>query len=76
MDNEKLIVNSLYHGILLSSTTVGYGYLLKKMFKMKIDSIDKFSIEEIFKLGGIISLSAYTIDMLIERGVLPKNIMK
>ena len=76
MDNEKQIVNSLYHGILLSTTTIGYGYLFKKMFKMKTDSIDKFSVEDVFKLGGIISLSTYTLDMLVQRGILPKDIMK
>ena len=76
MDNEKQIVNSLYHGMLLSTTSISYGYLLRKFFKMKVDSIDKFTLEEILKLGGIITLRSYTIDMLVQKGIIPKDIMK
>ena len=76
MDNEKQIVNSIYHGMILSTTAIGYGYLFKKFFRMRVDSIDKFTLEEILKLGGIITLSTYTVDMMIQRGIIPKDIMK
>jgi len=76
MDDEKKIVNSLYHAILLSSTSITYAYLFKRMFRFKIDALDKFELTEILKVGGILSLSSYTIDMLIARGITPKDIMK
>ena len=74
--SKKDIVNVLYRSTLLSATTIAYAYLLKKFLKTNISSPSSASLEEMLKLGGIVTASNMTLDYLYEQGIIPQNIMK
>lgn len=74
--SKKDIVNVLYRSTLLSATTIAYAYLLKKFLKTNISSPSSASLEEMLKLGGIVTASNMTLDYLYDQGIIPQNIMK
>ena len=76
MADEKKIVNMIYQSAVLSGTAIGYSVLGKKLLKIKMDPMDKIDIGDFVKIASIISLSNWTAEMLYERGILPRDIMK
>ena len=76
MADEKKIVNLVYQSAVLSGVAIGYSALAKKLLRMKMESMDKIDIEDFLKIAGIVSLSNWTVEMLYEKGIIPKDIMK
>lgn len=76
MAETKHIVNIIYQSGVLSITAIGYSVIAKKLLKIKMDPMDKIDIGDFVKIAAIISLSNWTAEMLYERGILPKEIMK
>jgi len=76
MADEKKIVNMIYQSAVLSGVAIGYSILGKRLLKIKMDPMDKIDIEDFVKIASIISLSNWTAEMLYERGLIPRDIMK
>ena len=76
MADEKKIVNMIYQSAVLSGVAIGYSVLGKRLLKIKMDPMDKIDIEDFVKIASIISLSNLTAEMLYERGLIPRDIMK
>lgn len=74
--NKNDIINTLYHSVLLASTTVGYSYLLKRFLRVNIGNPNQAGLEEILKLGGVVAISNMTLDYLYQQGILPHDIVK
>ena len=74
--NKKDLFNTLYHSVLLATTSIGYSYLLKRFLKIKVASPADADLEEILKLGGVVAISNMTLDYLYQQGILPENIVK
>ena len=74
--NKKDIVNTLYRSTLLSGVTIGYAYVLKRFLKISINSPSSANLEEILKLGGVVTASNMTLDYLYDQGIIPQNIIK
>ena len=70
----KDIKESGYHGAMVSVLAVGYTMLGKTLIKMSPPSLSKFEIEDGVKLVGIIALSDFTKDYLINQKIIPNNI--
>ena len=73
---EKNIVNTIYQSSLIAGTTIGYAYLSRKLFKMKIGDPAYPNFEEIIKLAALVGLSNGTLHYLYSKGIIPENIMK
>ena len=76
MADEKKIVNLVYQSAVLSGTVIGYSMLTKKLLKIKMDSMDKVDLEDFLKVAGIVSISNWTVEMLYEKNIIPRDIMK
>ena len=74
--NKKDLINTVYRSTLLAGVTIGYSYLLKKFLKTNISSPSNAGLEEMLKLGGIVTVSNMTLNYLYEQGIIPQNIMK
>ena len=72
--DKKSIVNDLYHASLISAFAVGYSMLGKKILKMAPPSIQKFDLEDMWKLIAIITVSETTREYLIKQKILPEHI--
>ena len=70
----KDIKESVYHGSVVSVLAIGYTMLGETLIKMSPPSLSKFGIEDGAKLVGIIALSDFTKDYLIEQKISPNNI--
>ena len=74
--NKKDLINVLYRSTLLSSITIGYAYLLKRFLRTSIGPPSSATLEEVLKLGGVVTISSMTLDYLYSNGIIPENIMK
>ena len=74
--NKKDVINTLYQSTLMAATTIGYSYVVKRFFKISINSPSTANLEEIFKLGGIVFVSNMTLDYLYQQGIIPQDIVK
>ena len=70
----KDIIESVYHGAVVSALAVGYTMLRKTLIKMSSPSLSKFDIEGGVKLVGIIAVSDFMKDYLIKQKIIPNNI--
>ena len=70
------ILNLVYNSAVLSAITVGYAFVSKKVFKMRLDSLDSMKIEDILKLSALISAGNYTAEMLYDKNIIPRNPFK
>lgn len=73
---KKEIINTVYQSVLLSTTTIGYSYLLKRFLRITMGPPSQANLEEILKLGGIVAVSNVTLEYLYDQGILPRNIIK
>lgn len=73
---KKEIINTVYQSVLLSTTTIGYSYLLKRFLRITMGPPSQANLEEILKLGGIVAISNVTLEYLYDQGILPRNIIK
>ena len=76
MADEKKIVNLIYQSAVLSGAVIGYAALAKKLLKMKMESMDKVDLTDFLKIAGIVSLSNWSVEMLYEKNIIPRDIMK
>jgi len=74
--DEKKIVNLVYQSAVLSGTVIGYSMIAKKLLKIKMGSMDKLDLEEFLKIAGIVSVSNWTVEMLYDKNIIPRVIMK
>ncbi len=72
--DQKWIINNLYNGALISVGTIGYSMLLGKVFKLGVTNVNKFDINDIFKLTLSVTLSNLTIKWLEINKYIPDNI--
>ena len=72
--DKKSIVNHLYQAAVISSFTVGYSMLGKKIFKMTPLSIQKFDLEDMGKLVAIVAMLEMMKEYLIKQKILPGHI--
>ena len=70
----KDVKESVFHGSVISVLAIGYTMLGKTLIKMRPPSLSKFDIEDSIKLDGIIALSDFTKDYLIQQKIIPNNI--
>ena len=76
MADEKKIVNLIYQSSILSGTAIAYSFIGKKLLKIKMDSMDKIDLGDFLKIAVVVSLSSWTDEMLYEKGIIPREIMK
>ena len=74
--SKKDLINVLYRSTLLSGVTIAYAYLLKRFLKTSINSPSSANLEELLKLGGIVTISNMSLDYLYDQGIIPHNIIK
>ena len=72
--DKKSIVNNLYQVAVISTFTVGYSMLGKKIFKMTPPSIQTFNQEDMGKLVAIVATSEMMKEYLIKQKILPGHI--
>ena len=76
MADEKKFVNLVYQSAVLSGVAIGYSAIAKKLLKMKMESMDKIDLEDFLKIAGVVSFANWTVEMLYEKGIIPRDIMK
>ena len=76
MADEKKILNIIYQSAVLSGAAIGYAALAKKLLKMKMESMDKVDLTDFLKIAGIVSISNWSVEMLYEKNIIPRDIMK
>jgi len=76
MSEEKKVVNIIYQSAVLSVTAIGYSALGKRLLNIKMESMDKLDLMDFVKIAFIISISNWSVEMLYERGIIPRDIMK
>ena len=72
--DKKTIVNDIYHASVVSTLSVGYSMLGKKLLKMNPPSFQKFEVEDIGKLAIYSAAGEMTRGYLIKQGVIPADI--
>jgi hypothetical protein len=72
--NGKELVNSLYHGAILTALTVAYAKVGKAM-KLPMPKLD-FEFKDILSSTVYITSAAATKDILVKQGIIPEDIMK
>ena len=76
MADQNKMVNMVYQSAVLSGVAIGYSVLGRRLLKIRMDPMDKIDIGDFVKIASIISLSNWTAEMLYERGIIPRDIMK
>ena len=71
----KEIVNTIYHAGLVSTLTIGYSEIIKKVLGRSTPKVD-FNLNDVVMLSIDILLAMSTKDMLINHGIIPADIMK
>ena len=72
--DKKSIVNDLYQAAVISMLAVGYSMLGKKTLCLSPPSIQRFDLEDMGKLVGIVAASEMTREYLIKQKILPDHI--
>ena len=72
--DKKTIVNDIYHATVVSTISVGYSMLGKKLLKMSPPSFQKFELEDIGKLALYTAASEMTRAYLVKQGIIPEDI--
>ena len=72
--DKKTIVNDIYHAAVVSTLSVGYSMLGKKLLKMSPPSFQKFELEDIGKLAVYTAAGEMTNAYLVKQGIIPANI--
>ena len=70
----KQIVNSLYHGAVISALAMGYAQLGKMFWKGSVPQL-KFDVKDIAMITADITLATATHDFIINKGWLPADII-
>ena len=70
----RKILESVYHGAVISILAIGYTMLGKTLIKMSPPSLNKFDVENGIKLVAIIVMSYFMKDYLIKQKIIPDNI--
>ena len=70
----KDLIESIYHGAVVSVLAIGYSMLGKTLIKMSLPSLSKFDIEDGVKLVTIVAMSDFMKDYLIKQKIIPNNI--
>ena len=73
--DTNAIVNTIYHGVVVTVISMGYAMIGKKLLKMKSPDFDRLSIEDAGKLTGLIGSSLATQNWLVTQGILPDKIV-
>ncbi len=76
MADEKKIVNLIYQSAVLSGVAIGYAALTKKLLKIKMESMDKVDLSDFVKIASVVSLSNWSVEMLYDKGIIPRDIVK
>ena len=76
MADEKKIVNLIYQSAVLSGVAIGYSALAKRLLRIKMESMDKVDLSDFVKIAGVVSLSNWSVEMLYDKGIIPRDIMK
>ena len=74
--DSKQIVNTLYHGAIVSGLAAGYAKLGKMVFGGTAPKIDITSPKELGMAVIDITLALVTQDFLIKQGIIPPNIQQ
>ena len=72
--DKKTIVNDIYYASVVSTLSVGYSMLGKRLLKMSPPSFQKFDLEDVAKLAAITAASEMTRGYLIKQGIIPADI--
>ena len=72
--DKKTIVNDIYHASVVSTLSVGYLMIGKRLLKMSPPSFQKFELEDIGKLAVYTAASEMTRAYLVKQGIIPENI--
>ena len=72
--DKKSIVNDLYQAAVMSVLAVGYSMSGKKILKMTPPNVQKFDLEDTWKLVVIVAASEMTREYLIKQKILPDHI--
>ena len=72
--DKKTIVNDIYHASVLSTLSVRYSMLGKRLFKISPPSFQKFEMEDLVKLAVITASSEMTRDYLVKQGIIPATL--
>ena len=70
----KDLIESIYHGAVVSIIAVGYTVLGKTLIKMNPPSVGKLDVEDGVKLVAIVAMSDFTKGYLIKQKIIPCNI--
>ena len=72
--DKKTIVNDIYHATVVSTLSVGYSMLGKRLLKMSPPSFQKFELEYIAKLAAFTATGEMTRGYFIKQGIIPADI--
>ena len=72
--DKKTIVNDIYHASVVSTLSVGYSMLGKRLFMMSPPSFQNFELEDITKLAAYTAAAEMTRGYLIKQGIIPADI--
>ena len=72
--DKKTIVNDIYHASVVSTLSVGYSMLGKRLLKISPPSFQKFELEDVAKLAVITAASEMTRDYLVKQEIIPATL--
>ena len=72
--DKKTIVNDIYHASVVSTLSVGYSMLGKKLLKKSPPSFQKFELEDIGKLALYTAAGEMTRTYFVKQGIIPGDI--
>ena len=71
----KMLVNALYHGIIVTGIAIGYSRLGRMMIGGQTPKLD-YTPRDVGMIAIDISLAIATKDILIKQGIIPADILK
>ena len=74
-DTTKTIINTVWHGVVISAFTVGYSMIGEKLLKFDVGDPSKNSMT-IIKLIIPVTLAVYTKDWLVAQNIIDDNPIK
>ena len=74
-DEGKMLVNALYHSVVVSGLAMGYARLGKMLFGGSLPKLD-FTGKDIGMIVLDLSAGMATRDFLVKQGVIPADILK
>ena len=71
----KMLVNALYHGVIVTGIAIGYSRLGRMMIGGQTPKLD-YTPRDVGMIAIDISLAMATKDILIKQGIIPADILK